>query len=53
MNAGEREVKAYDLLREAFRLRQLGERPPGAPPWPAETWHDWDKRCEEFLRSDV
>jgi hypothetical protein len=38
------------LLLEAFLMRRQGERAPGAPPWPAETWRDWEVRCEAFLR---
>lgn len=37
---------AVTLLREALFLRQNGERPPGG----SETWHDWDRRAERFLR---
>ena len=43
----------HRLLEEALFLRVNGERPPGAPrdnP-KAETWAEWDRRCEEFLRS--
>jgi hypothetical protein len=44
---------ARHLLEDALFLRMNGERPPGAPkdrPH-AETWDDWDVRCESFLRS--
>ena len=43
---------AIQLLKDALFLRMNGERPPGAPhdDPKAETWHDWDMRCESFLR---
>lgn len=45
--------EAAKLLTEALFLRTNGERPPGAPESDpkAETWADWDRRCELFLRS--
>lgn len=44
---------AITLLHEALILRMYGERPPGAPadnPH-AETWPEWDRRAEAFLRA--
>lgn len=38
------------LLEQALHLRMIGERAPGAGPWPAETWPDWDRRAEAVLR---
>ena len=37
---------AISLLEEALHLRQNGERAPGGN----ETWRDWDRRAEVFLR---
>jgi hypothetical protein len=37
---------AIRLLTEALHLRMNGERAPGGN----ETWADWDKSAEEFLR---
>jgi hypothetical protein len=46
--------EADKLLTEALFMRMYGERPPGAPEAPeAETWTDWDIRCEAYLRSRV
>lgn len=44
---------ATTLLEDVLFLRQYGERPPGAPvdDLRAETWADFDTRCEAFLRS--
>lgn len=39
---------AVNLLKEAFFLRQNGERPPGSED---ATWHDWDGKADRFLRS--
>jgi len=45
-------AEASILLETALFLRTLGERPPGAPGDPdAETWADWERRCEAFLRA--
>ncbi len=45
---------AIHLVEDAFFLRCNGERPPGAPPDSrAETWADWDRRAEDFLRREV
>lgn len=47
------EDAAVRLLDDALFLRMNGERPPGAPrdnP-KAETWADWDRRTEGFLRA--
>jgi len=43
------------LVEQALFLRQYGERPPGAPHdnLSAETWPDWDRRAEEWLRGDA
>ena len=38
---------ARALLEEALRLRMYGERAPGGD----ETWREWDRRTEEYLRS--
>lgn len=49
----EAEAIAVQLVKDALFLRTNGERPPGAPrdvP-DAETWADWDRRAESFLRS--
>jgi len=35
------------LLEEALHLRMHGERAPGGN----ETWRDWDRKAETFLRS--
>ena len=40
---------AIGLLEEALHLRQNGERAPGG----SETWRDWDRRAERFLREDA
>lgn len=41
------------FLERALFLRMNGERPPGAPrdDPEAETWHQWDRDAERFLRS--
>lgn len=44
-------LEGVKLLEQALFLQQNGERPPGAPPYPAETWHDWEIRTEAYLRS--
>jgi hypothetical protein len=44
--ADERADAAVRLLEEAFHLRMNGERAPGGN----ETWRDWDRKCETFLR---
>jgi hypothetical protein len=41
-----RRQTAIRLLEEAFHLRMNGERAPGGN----ETWQDWDRRAETFLR---
>lgn len=38
---------AIRLLEAALHLAQNGERAPGGD----ETWADWTRRAEEFLRS--
>lgn len=45
-------VEAVQLLQDALFLGTNGERPPGAPrdQPQAETWRDWYRRCETFLR---
>ena len=45
-------AEAIKLLEDALFLRMNGERPPGAPPQDpvAETWADWERRTETFLR---
>ncbi len=47
------EAAAIRLLEDALFLRTNGERPPGAPrdDLTAETWADWDRRAEGFLRA--
>ena len=47
------EEGAVRLLKDALFMRMNGERPPGAPRGDpqAETWRDWDRRTEAFLRS--
>jgi hypothetical protein len=45
--------EARKLLSEALFLAESGERPPGAPNDPqAETWADWFRRIEAFLRAE-
>lgn len=39
--------EAIRLLEEALHLRMNGERAPGG----TETWRDWDRKTEVFLRS--
>lgn len=48
-------TEAELLLKDALFLRMYGERPPGAPrdDLKAETWSEWDVRCETYLRSMV
>lgn len=44
--------EANRLIADALLLRQYGERPPGAPVRSdTETWPDWDRRAEAYLRS--
>ena len=38
---------AVRLLEEALHLRMNGERAPGGN----ETWQDWDRKAEAFLRA--
>jgi hypothetical protein len=38
---------ALALLREAFLIRQVGERAPGGQ----ENWRDWERKTETYLRS--
>ena len=38
--------RAIRLLEAALHLRMNGERAPGG----SETWQDWDRRAETFLR---
>jgi len=38
---------ALALLKEAFLIRQYGERAPGGH----ENWHDWERKTELYLRS--
>lgn len=45
--ADERADAAVKLLEEALHLRMNGERAPGG----TETWADWDRAVETFLRS--
>lgn len=40
------EDTAIRLLEEALHLRRNGERAPGGN----ETWRDWDRKAERFLR---
>lgn len=46
-------AEAILLLEDALFLHTNGERPPGAPAGnpDAETWADWGRRCQEFLRA--
>jgi hypothetical protein len=37
---------AVRLLEEALHLRMNGERAPGGN----ETWREWDRKAEEYLR---
>jgi hypothetical protein len=47
-----REAPGAGLVEDALFLRMYGERPPGAPPDPhKETWQDWDRRAEAWLRA--
>jgi hypothetical protein len=39
--------EAVRLLEEALHLRMHGERAPGGN----ETWREWDRKTEAFLRS--
>jgi hypothetical protein len=40
-----------ELVEQALFLLHYGERPPGAPVDPAaETWVDWSRRAEIWLR---
>lgn len=43
----EREADAAQLLAYALHLRQHGENAPGG----SETWAEFDRRAEEFLRA--
>lgn len=43
--------EADRLVEQALFLCTNGERPPGAPPWPGETWGEWARRAEAYLRS--
>jgi hypothetical protein len=38
---------AVRLIEEALHLRMNGERAPGGD----ETWRDWDRRAETYLRN--
>ena len=40
--------EAIRLLEEALHLRQNGERAPGGN----ETWAQWERNAEEFLRTE-
>jgi hypothetical protein len=40
---------ARALVEEALHLRQNGERAPGG----SETWRDWERRAESFLRGET
>lgn len=48
--ACERGRAGWKLVQQALFLRQYGERAPGAGPYPAETWPDWERRAERYLR---
>lgn len=41
------ESQALTLLKEAFFIRQHGERAPGGN----ENWRDWERKTELYLRS--
>lgn len=45
--------QARQLVEDALFLCVNGERPPGAPrdDLTAETWADWTRRAEAYLRS--
>jgi hypothetical protein len=45
--------EADKLVEQALFLGMYGERPPGADPRKpeAETWADWYRRAEQYLRS--
>lgn len=45
--------QAVELLERVLFLRANGQHPPGAPrdDPEAETWRQWDRRAETFLRS--
>lgn len=45
--AAARAATAIQLLEEAMHLRTQGENAPGGH----ETWREWDRRTETFLRS--
>lgn len=47
------ESEAVRLVEAAMFLRHLGERPPGAAKDDpeAETWRNWERDAEAFLRS--
>jgi hypothetical protein len=47
LEAAQTQPAARALLEEALFLRMNGERAPGGN----ETWRDWDRRAEEYLRS--
>jgi hypothetical protein len=42
------ETTALHLLEEALHLHVNGERAPGG----GETWSQWERRVEEFLRTE-
>jgi hypothetical protein len=45
-------AEAAALVEEALFLRMYGERPPGAPEdSQRETWADWEKRAETWVRA--
>jgi hypothetical protein len=39
-------IEAIQILEYGLHLRQYGERAPGG----GETWQEFDRRCEKFLR---
>ena len=47
IEAVEREGHAAELVEEALHLRMYGERAPGGD----ETWAEWDRKAEAFLRA--
>jgi predicted house-cleaning noncanonical NTP pyrophosphatase (MazG superfamily) len=43
------ETIPHMLVAEAFHLRQNGERAPGG----SETWRDWERKAERYLRGEI
>ncbi|AHH20793.1 hypothetical protein NONO_c60170 [Nocardia nova SH22a] len=47
LDAAEKTGEAVKILEYALHLRMYGERAPGGN----ETWQEFDRRCETFIRS--